>query len=70
MEQTHATKQGDYFSFAFVDNMPKFDTSEPDVMEYLTGIAKHWVCDGRLTESVSMSATRFHMLFKNICVWN
>ena len=38
--QTHATKRGDYFSFAFVDNMPKFDTSEPDVMEYLTGIAE------------------------------
>ena len=47
-EQTHATKQGDYFSFAFVDNMPKFDTSEPDVMEYLTGIAKHWVCDWKV----------------------
>ena len=46
--QTHATKQGDYFSFAFVDNMPKFDTSEPDVMEYLTGIAKHWVCDWKV----------------------
>ena len=47
-EQTHATKQGDYFSFAFVDNMPKFDTSEPDVMEYLTGIAKHWVCEWKV----------------------
>lgn len=47
-ERTHATKQGDYFSFAFVDNMPKFDTSEPDVMEYLTGIAKHWVCDWKV----------------------
>ena len=47
-ERTHATKRGDYFSFAFVDNMPKFDTSEPDVMEYLTGIAKHWVCEWKV----------------------
>lgn len=28
--------------------MPKFDTSEPDVMEYLTGIAKHWVCEWKV----------------------
>lgn len=44
----HATKRGDYYAFAFVDEMPKLNTNHPAVMEYLTGIAEHWVRDWKI----------------------
>lgn len=47
-KNVHATKRGDYYAFAFVDDMPKLDTNNPAVMDYLTGIAKHWVNDWKV----------------------
>lgn len=32
-----------YESFAFTDNMPKLKTSNPEVKEYLLGVAKYWI---------------------------
>ena len=38
-----ATKVSRYYSFAFVDNMPKLDTNNEEVMEYFLNICKRWV---------------------------
>ena len=37
------TKDGRYYSFAFVDEMPKLDTSNPEVMDYFTKVCKDWI---------------------------
>ncbi len=37
------TKKGDYFSFAFADNMPKLNTNHPDVIAYLLDVTKYWI---------------------------
>lgn len=38
-----STKDGRYYSFAFVDEMPKLDTSNPEVMDYFTAVCKKWI---------------------------
>ena len=37
------TKDGRYYSFAFVAGMPKLNTNNPEVMDYLTSVCKGWV---------------------------
>ena len=32
-----------YYTFAFYDNMPKLNTNNPKVREYLTGVCENWV---------------------------
>ena len=36
-------KRGEYFAFAFVDGMPKLNTNNDEVIEYLTDICVEWV---------------------------
>lgn len=38
-----STKDGRYYSFAFVDNMPKLNTNNEEVMEYFYNVCKRWV---------------------------
>lgn len=38
-----AAKAGQYYSFAFFDDMPKLNTNNPDVREYLLGVCETWV---------------------------
>ena len=38
-----STKDGRYYTFAFVDEMPKLDTSNPEVMDYFTKVCKDWI---------------------------
>lgn len=40
------TKDGRYYSFAFVAGMPKLNTNNPEVMDYLIGVCKSWVTLG------------------------
>ncbi len=37
------TKDGRFYSFAFVAEMPKLNTNNPQVVEYFTGVCKEWV---------------------------
>lgn len=37
------TMRKKYYSFAFVDYMPKLNTNNPEVIEYFTGICKDWI---------------------------
>lgn len=37
------TRAGKYASFAFADYMPKFNTAEEEVQEYLIGVVKTWI---------------------------
>jgi glycosidase len=39
------TRNGQYFSFAFIDQMPKFNTSNPAVREYFITICEEWIRD-------------------------
>lgn len=45
---THATANGDYYSFAFVDQMPKLNTNNPEVMDYLIAIIKKWIKEWKI----------------------
>ena len=38
-----AAKQKQYYSFAFYDSMPKLNTNNPEVREYLIKICENWV---------------------------
>lgn len=33
----------DYYSFAFIDNMPKLNTNHPEVIDYLLKVCEYWV---------------------------
>ncbi len=44
-EKSHLSRNNAYYSFAFVDDMPKLNTDNPKVMDYLTKVAKHWITD-------------------------
>src|SRR5574344_809836 len=37
-----ASYHGDYYTFAFVDAMPKLNTNNPEVVDYLLNLTKHW----------------------------
>lgn len=37
------TEDGRYYTFAFVTEMPKLNTNNPEVMEYFTNICKEWI---------------------------
>lgn len=37
------TKDGAFFSFAFAAGMPKFNTNNPKVAEYIVNICKNWI---------------------------
>ncbi len=37
--------QLDFYAFAFEDSMPKLNTNNPEVMDYLIGVAKYYVND-------------------------
>ena len=36
-------RHGDYYTFAFADGMPKLNTSNPEVREYLLNVCETWV---------------------------
>ena len=38
-----AAKKGQLYTFAFFDNMPKLNTNNPKVREYLVGVVSDWV---------------------------
>ncbi|WP_406017083.1 alpha amylase N-terminal ig-like domain-containing protein [Succinivibrio sp.] len=41
---THkSTKDSRFYSFAFVDNMPKLNTNNPEVMSYFIEVCKKWI---------------------------
>ena len=42
-KDVHPSENGDYFTFSFVDDMPKLNTNEPEVINYFINIAKYWV---------------------------
>lgn len=37
------TRDSRYYSFAFASNMPKLNTNEPEVIEYVCGLCERWV---------------------------
>ncbi len=37
------TRDGRYYSFAFVSEMPKLNTNNPKVIKYLTDVCKYWI---------------------------
>ena len=37
------TRDSRYYSFAFAPNMPKLNTNEPEVIEYVCGLCERWV---------------------------
>ncbi len=39
------TMDGRYYSFAFVAEMPKLNTNNPEVVDYFTGICKKWIAE-------------------------
>ncbi len=39
------SKKGEYYSFAFVDGMPKLNTNNPEVVEYFINVCTRWVKD-------------------------
>ena len=41
--QWDAAKRGQLYTFAFFDEMPKLNTNNPVVREYLIGVACEWV---------------------------
>lgn len=43
IEQKGDTKDGRYDSFAFAENMPKLNTNNPEVIEYLLDIVRFWM---------------------------
>jgi glycosidase len=45
VQQGRNTRDGRYFTFAFIENMPKLNTNNPAVMEYFAKICTHWVKD-------------------------
>lgn len=36
-------RNGDYYSFAFEEEMPKLNTNNPEVQDYLIDVACYWV---------------------------
>ncbi|BBF43961.1 neopullulanase [Lachnospiraceae bacterium KM106-2] len=38
-----AAKSGQYYTFAFIDNMPKLNTNNPAVIEYFVSVCEEWV---------------------------
>lgn len=43
-----ASIRGDYYTFSFFNNMPKLNTNNPQVVEYLINLTKHWVADWKV----------------------
>ena len=39
------SKRGEYYSFAFVDDMPKLNMNNPAVIEYFVNVCKRWVTE-------------------------
>lgn len=37
------SKKGEYYSFAFVDGMPKLNTNNPEVIQYFVNVCTFWV---------------------------
>lgn len=42
-KEDHSTKDGSFYSFAFTTRMPKLNTNNPEVIEYLSGVVEYWV---------------------------
>ncbi len=42
---TDAASKGKFFSFALTDYMPKLNTNNPEVREYVVNVCTHWVQD-------------------------
>lgn len=42
-DNNRSTKDKRYYSFAFMDNMPKFNTNNPEVVDYLSRVCEYWV---------------------------
>lgn len=43
VSRNQSTEDGRYYSFAFVSYMPKLNTNNPEVMDYLIGVCKNWL---------------------------
>lgn len=43
LDKNEDTKDGRYYSFAFAQNMPKLNTSNQEVIEYLLDIVRFWI---------------------------
>jgi glycosidase len=41
----HKTKDKEYYAFAFVDEMPKLNTNNPEVIEYLLKVVVYWITE-------------------------
>lgn len=41
--KSHNTRDGKFYSFAFVAEMPKLNTNNPKVVEYLTDLCSYWL---------------------------
>lgn len=44
----HRTKNKEYYAFAFVDEMPKLNTNNPEVIEYLLKVVVYWITEFRI----------------------
>lgn len=42
LQNEWSSRDGRYYTFAFQANMPKLNTSNPDVVSYLTGLCQYW----------------------------
>lgn len=42
-QEGNASRLGQYYTFAFIDKMPKLNTNNPEVMEYLIEVCETWV---------------------------
>ncbi len=45
IKNDYKTRDGRYYSFAFEAGMPKLNTNNDEVIDYLTGLCMHWVRD-------------------------
>ena len=39
------TRKGEYYSFAFVDDMPKLNTNNPETAQYFINVCRRWVSE-------------------------
>lgn len=67
IEKQRDTRDGRYYSFAFISNMPKLNTNNPEVIKYISELCADWV------ENYNIDGIRFdvgneisHRLIKEI----
>ncbi len=42
-KEKHHTRDGEFYSFAFTSKMPKLNTNNPEVIEYIVQICEYWI---------------------------